>query len=56
MNVLLAECLGKEAPPPEEVDDVRLVDVPLPQAGPLDDVVGEGGDPADRLQSTPGQR
>ena len=45
--VLLAECLGQEAPPPEEVDDVRLVNVPLPQAGPLDDVVGEGGDPGE---------
>ena len=45
--VLLTEGLGQEAPPPEEVDDVRLVDVPLAQAGPLDDVVGEGGDPGE---------
>ena len=45
--VLLTEGLGQEAPPPEEVDDLGLVDVPLPQAGPLDDVVGEGGDPGE---------
>ena len=43
VNVLIAECFRQEAAPPEEVDDVPLVDVPLPQAGPLDDVVGEGG-------------
>ena len=44
VNVLIAECFRQEAAPPEEVDDVRLVDVPLPEPGPLHDVVGEGGD------------
>ena len=39
--VFIAECFRQEASPPEEVDNVSLVDVPLPEPRPLDDVVGE---------------
>ena len=47
MYVLLTEGLGEEAPPPEEVDDLHLVLVPLPQPGPLHDVIRERGDPGE---------
>ena len=43
MNVLVTELFRQKTPPPEEVDNLRLLRVKLGGGGPGEDVVGEPG-------------
>ena len=49
MNVLVAELFGQKAPPPQEVDNLRLLGVKLRGGGTCLEVVRQPGHAAPRV-------